>query len=132
LVVARKVEAGRVIQDADLGEASVAAGGVATVPASARASVVGRVAAVPLLPGTLLAPPQLGSGPALEPGTVVVGPSLKGGQLPTTFLRAGDSVMVVATPPAGASAAAGASRPEATVIVAEARVFSVERPSSGD
>jgi hypothetical protein len=123
LVVARAVPAGSVIHDGDLRVARVSSdGGLQPVPAAQRGSVGGKVAAVPLAPGTLLARSQVGSGAAVAPGQAVVGVGLKSGQLPAG-LRPGDRVMVVDT---------GAARPGGngadtvgSVLVPAAVVFAV-------
>jgi hypothetical protein len=128
LAVARAVPAGSVIHDADLRVAHMSSdGGVQAVPASQRGSVVGKVAAVPLAPGTLLARSQVGSGAAVAPGQAVVGVGLKGGQLPDG-LRPGDRVMVVDTG-AGRPGGNGAD-PVGSVLVPGAVVFAV--PPSTD
>ena len=63
LVLTRSVDAGHVLVSSDLRSANVSAGGgVATVPATSEASVVGRTVAVPLAEGSLLNPEALGSG----------------------------------------------------------------------
>ena len=137
LAVARAVPAGRVIQDADLRDARIGVdASVATVPAGGRATVVGRPAAVELVPGALLSPAQVGSGPGLEPGQAVVAVNLKGSQLPAKNLRPGDQVTVVATgaaagPAAGAAASPGQD-PRGAVLVPVARVYGVEPSKSAD
>ena len=120
LAVARPVSAGEVIHDTDVRVVRVAAGGLATVAAQDRASVVGHVAAMSLAPGSLLVRSELGSSSNLQAGQAVVGVALKAGQLPGV-LRPGDRVLVVDTgtatgssPSASASTSAG-SRVEATV-----------------
>jgi hypothetical protein len=104
LVAARPLAPGQVIADADLGVVEVAGGGLALVPASDRAAVVGRPAAVAIPQGALLTPASVGEPAGLGRGEAVVGLALKAGQHPGG-LRAGDRVAVVDTEgaaPAGA------------------------------
>jgi hypothetical protein len=98
LVVARPVAAGEAIAPADLRSVRVGAEtGVGLVSASAKERLVGRAAAVPLLPGALLAPGQVGSGQALIAGEGAVGLALAPGRFPPG-LQAGDRVTVVSAP----------------------------------
>src|SRR5947207_114282 len=61
LAAARGISAGQTVTAADVTTVKVAVeSGVATVPASQLSTVVGRVAAVPLVAGTLLSPNQFG------------------------------------------------------------------------
>lgn len=104
IAIARPVAAGQIIQATDLHE--VLAGsvdGIRTTPWSSRASVVGRTAAVSLIPGSLLNPSQLATGPAIDPAAAVVGAVLKPGQFPAG-LRSGDKVLAIVLPPEAASA----------------------------
>ena len=137
LAVARAVPAGRVIQEADLAEVRVGAdSGLRTVPASARATVVGRTAVVELVPGALLSPAQVGTGPALEPGKAVVAVSLKGSQLPAKTLRPGDHVTIMATGGAAGLVQGGpvGSGPDSrgAVLVPTATVYAVEPSKTGE
>lgn len=104
LVVARDVPAGRVLTVQDLRPVSVGAGaGVDVVAADAVDAVVGRVAVVPLVAGSLLAAGAVGDGSRVPPvGRAVVGAALKAGQYPPELAR-GDGVSVILT----ASAASG-------------------------
>lgn len=98
LSVARHVNAGEVIKSEDLTQVLISVdGSVETVPASARASLVGQVATVDLLPGSLLARGQVDQ---RSPGTAdkaIVGAALKEGQFPIG-LRQGDRVLVIVVP----------------------------------
>ena len=97
LAVAQPVAAGEVITAADLRVVRVSASeGVASVPASRSGDVVGKTAAVALVPGALLAPAQVGVASTLQPGQAVVGIALKPGQAPAS-LRAGTRVEVIDT-----------------------------------
>lgn len=123
LAVAAAVAAGEVVEPSDLVVVRVAADpGLQLVPAADQGSVVGQVARSALPVGSLLAPEQIGSGPALAAGSAVVGVSLTGGQVPTPTLRAGDRVRLVGTSgPEGMEAVAP--------VAAEGLVFGVERPA---
>lgn len=104
LVVARDVPAGARIADGDLRAAGVAADApVQPVPASARSRVVGRVARVGLVAGTVLTPGHLARRDAVPSGRSVVAVLLGFGQAPK--LVPGDPVLVVA-PAANLSAPA--------------------------
>lgn len=97
LAVARTVPAGDVLTDEDLRPVKVGADpGLALVNANARHQVVGRVAAVPLVAGSLLTAAQVGSA-NLDQGEAVVGVVLEPGRYPPG-LRAGDRVTVVSAP----------------------------------
>ena len=123
LAVARPVAAGAELTAADLREVEVSAGaGLALVPASRRAAVIGRRAAVALVPGALLTEAQLGAGPDLAPGTVLVALALRAGQFPPA-LAVGDRVGVVVTgqaPPTGGEA-------RGRVVSTGARVAGLDR-----
>ncbi|MDQ1364114.1 MAG: hypothetical protein QOF20_1325 [Acidimicrobiaceae bacterium] len=117
LVVVRPVNAGSVIRDADLGEARLAPDpALRTVAASGRGRIVGRIASVNLVPGTLLAEAELATGPQVDAAHAIVGLALKAGQFPTS-VRPLDSVSVVETSPASSLGPA-----DATVLVDNAQV----------
>ncbi|MEY2474013.1 MAG: hypothetical protein QOK28_3342 [Actinomycetota bacterium] len=104
VAIARPVAAGQVIQDADLHETLAGSiSGVRTTPWSARSTVVGKTALVNLIPGSLLNPAQLATGPAVDPSAAVVGAVLKPSQFPGG-LRPGDKVLAIVLPPEAASA----------------------------
>lgn len=117
LAVARQVPAGEVITAADLRVVELRPeAGVAVVPAGRAGSVVGRVAAVPLLPGALLAPGQVG--PVVVPGAgqVVVAVRVA---LPPAGLSPGSRVRVLVTPTSvtGGEPPALLARPVAATVV---------------
>jgi hypothetical protein len=133
LVMLRTVHAGAAIAPADLGEARVAAdGSVRAMPSSARARVVGRIAAVDLVRGALLISGELDAGPVVPAGSSVVGLNVKLGYAPAG-LRPSARVRLVFTP-TGASAADGASSGSSgsgSVLVAQARVFDIAATPDG-
>ena len=99
---------------------------------------MGRAAGVALVPGTILARGQIADSKTLTRGKVVVGLSLKPGQVPTSTLRPGDQVLLVATGQAadivggnGASTpgATGSQNPHGEVLVRQATVYGVDASS---
>jgi hypothetical protein len=101
LAVARPVGAGQAITAADLRVVRVAADpGVAVMPAAAAGQVIGRTTAVPLTPGVLLSPDQLGPASFPDAGQAVIGLLVSDGQYPPG-LAPGARVAVVLTPEPG-------------------------------
>jgi hypothetical protein len=117
--VARSVAVGQVIQEDDLKQTLAgSADGVRTMPWSSQSSVIGRTAAVGLVPGSLLNPGQLATGTAVDPADAVVGAVLKPGQFPAG-LRPGDTVLAIVLPPEAASdTGQGRIEPPITATVA--------------
>lgn len=128
LAVARQVDPGQVIGDRDLREVRISSDpGLAPIAADTRASVVGRVADVRLVPGTLLTRAELTDGPALARGMALVGAVLKPGQYPLG-LRVGDRVVLVAATSSSTGASGGTDqRSSATSNLPEATVAALER-----
>ncbi|MEW1586961.1 SAF domain-containing protein [Micromonospora vinacea] len=119
LAVARPVEVGREVSAADLVTVQVAGGqGLRPVPAARLDEVVGKRAAVALLPGTLLTLGQVTDDPLLGPGQQQIALGLKTAQVPARELHPGDKVLLVSTPDndADGGAAAASTRFAATVI----------------
>ena len=128
LAVARPVPAGQVLQPADLRVVRVSAGdGAELVPAGARARVVGRPAAVPLVPGALLSPAQLGQPAALPPGEALVALALRPGQFPPS-LAPGARVLVASTGTAGGPLPGEPGAASGEALVPEAVVRAVDPP----
>ncbi|WP_433128280.1 SAF domain-containing protein [Micromonospora sp. CA-240977] len=119
LAVARPVEVGREVTAADLITVQVAGGqGLRPVPAGRLDEVVGKRAAVTLVPGTLLTLGQVTDNPLLGPDQQQIALGLKTAQVPARQLHPGDKVLLVSTPDrsnTGDPAAAG-TRFSATVI----------------
>lgn len=110
IAVARMVDPGEVISSEDLRVVRVAAdAGVRTVASSQRSGIVGRRAAVRLLPGSVLTPEAVTTGGIADAGAVI-GAIVKPGQYPLG-LRSGDHVDVVVT------GGPGGERPLRAVIV---------------
>jgi Flp pilus assembly protein CpaB len=136
LAVARPVAAGQVIHRGDLSTVKISVDKtLRPIKAAEASSVVGRSAAVSLLPGSLLTRAQIADSSRLPKGKVVIGLALKGGQLPTDGLRPGDQILVVAT---GAAANAlngdgssSANTPQGAVLVRQATVYGVGSQDHG-
>jgi hypothetical protein len=130
LAIAREVPAGQVLSVRDLATVNVTVDpGLRPVPATERSSVVGRPAAVPLMPGTLLTPADLGAPAMLGPDQAVVALALKAGRFPPA-LTPGAQVMVADTGDAGVGALSdGSSAVLAdTPLASSATVVEVDRP----
>lgn len=110
LAVARSVAAGQAIAAADLRTVRAAVeDGVQVVPADRLDTVVGRTAATPLTPGSLLTPGQVGPAGWPAPGEAVVAVPVKPGRVPAG-LAAGARVVLLVVPTAtGPSSGSGSS-----------------------
>jgi hypothetical protein len=98
LALARDVPVGGQLTAADLVTVHLnPAGGLKAVPTSRTNAVVGKYASIALLSGMLLTDASLVDKPFPAPGEQVVGLSLKPGQMPSTPLRPGAPVLLVAT-----------------------------------
>lgn len=119
--VVKHVPVGHVITRDDLSTLDVA-GGVTAIAGSHLDSVVGKVAAVELLPNTLLQRAMVSDSSPFPAGSAMVGVELKPGQLPATGVNVGGSVQVLSLPSKDISAAkAGGQSP--TVLVDSAVVY---------
>jgi SAF domain len=99
LGVGRPVGKGSEITAADLVTIRVNdAIGLRPIPAGQLADVVGKRAAVTLVPGTLLTPEQLTDNPVPAPGNQVLGLALSEARMPKDRLSVGASVLLVVTP----------------------------------
>jgi hypothetical protein len=150
LAVARPVAQGGLLKASDLTVVRISsASRIATVPASNAADVVGRRAAQPLEPDTLLVGSELVTRYSPPAGESIVGLSAKEGQLPASGVAPGEIVDVVLTglPGAQESSSVGASSADnqdsadggtsgteseipGTVIVTGAKVLEVASPSA--
>jgi hypothetical protein len=101
VAVVQTVQAGEVIDRADLAVANVAADpALAPVAAGRLDSFVGQRAAVDLSAGSLLTEQAVTEGVVPPAGRSLVGVALTSAQLPAAVLQPGDRVRVVDTPPA--------------------------------
>lgn len=109
LAVAQPVAAGQVVQAGDLRVVRVSpASGLDPVPSSNEAGILGRPAAVALVPGTLLTAADLGAPPPAA-GSDVVALALKAGAYPPS-LGAGERVEVIPVV-GGAGTTSGSATP---------------------
>lgn len=121
------IAAGSVITAAQLSEASLPVGAsVPSIPIAQQGSVVGQVAQVPLYPGDVVDPHDVGSQSALPPGEVAMTLSLAPEQAVGGTLRANDVVDVFAAP----SAVAPGAAPAAVQVLSGVPVRAVATPST--
>src|SRR5437762_68664 len=129
LAAARAIGAGQTVTAADVTTVKVAVeAGVATVPASQLSTVVGQVAAVPLVAGTLLSPAQFAGAVWPGSGEAVIAVPVKPGRLPSG-LSAGAhvTVLVVQTgSPGGVTGISSGQGGQSQVEKATATVVSVQ------
>jgi hypothetical protein len=134
LAAAHDIAAGQTISDADLSVVRVAAdAGVATLPDTQRASVVGRTAAMPVAQGALLQSRLLGEVAWPPAGQAVIAVGVKPGHAPTGLTAGAHvSVLIVATSAAAPGSTGSASTSPA--VRAQATVVSVQQAAdqSGD
>jgi hypothetical protein len=110
LAVAKIVAPGAVITPDDLTVVHISATGpIAPIAATDANQVVGRRAAVGLVPGGLLTPSDLSRATAVPAGDAVVGVQAKSSQLPAEGVSPGETVDVVLTGIPGAPAIAAAT-----------------------
>jgi hypothetical protein len=131
LAITRPIPAGQIVTAGDLATVHVTVDpGLTPIPVTARSSVVGRPAAVPLVPGALLTPAQLGAPSTLAPDQAVVALALKAGRFPPG-LSPGAHVLVADTGAANETTAAVGSSPvlEDTPLLPSATVVEVDRPT---
>ena len=117
LVVAKRVPAGHVIGDGDLTETLAAIDGGAVVPASQRASIIGRVAAVELVPGSLLSSSHVSDSEARGTDEAIIAARLDEGRAPAD-LAVGDAVLLYEVP--------GEGDDDATAAPISGRVVAIE------
>ncbi len=123
LAVARPVQVGTQITAADLTTVQINdAPGLAPIGAGQMDRVVGKRAAVSLVPGTLLTARELTDQALVQPGQRQVGVGLSPSRLPARTLRPGDRVQLVATPADNSGVTGGSTTPgppekfDATVV----------------
>jgi len=123
LLVEATVPAGAVIHAGDLGTAKVSVGSrVQVIPATRLDQVLGHVAGTALHRGMLLTPAELATERSPGPGQALVPLPVRPSALPANGLRAGDHVLVCATPgihkQAGSGNSASAPSPPLSGVVA--------------
>lgn len=97
LVAATSLNAGHVLAESDLAEASVSAADLVLIDADQTARVVGQTLAVPLTTGTALAPSHLGPAESPAPGRAETTMAFAEGFYPTG-IEPGQAVVVMAGP----------------------------------
>ncbi|MHB1713019.1 MAG: SAF domain-containing protein [Acidimicrobiales bacterium] len=138
ITVSQPVPQGQRITARDLGVAHLSASGsLSPVPVAEARNVVGKVAVVTLVPGSMLTMAEVSASQPIKPGDAVVGISLKNGQLPASGLQPGDRVMVVQTetpgtpaPNAPASGSSISNPPQSNTPVSGASASSASASST--
>lgn len=128
LAVARPVKAGSAIQADDLAIASITDDPtLKPVPASSKANVVGKVAAVDLTAGGLLLDGQLGTPAGIDDGQAVVAVEVPLAGAPLDTLHNGDHVQIVKT------SKSGDGKDPLGEVICEGRINAIGRgnPSTG-
>jgi Flp pilus assembly protein CpaB len=120
LVAARDIPAGHVIAAADLKTVNVS-GGVTAVAGNHMSEVVGRTAAVEILPQTPVQLAMVASRSSLSPSQALVGVAEAPGQIPSAGLVPGDQVQVLELPQKSASLSSVSSPVLATATVFDVR-----------
>lgn len=121
VVVTKNVPAGHQITRDDLSTVNVA-GGVTAIAGSHLDSVVGEVAAVELLPNTLLQRSMVTSASPLPAGSSMVGVELKPGQMPAAGVTDGARVQVLQLPNKNTTSATSSAQ-NASVLATSATVY---------
>ncbi len=124
VVAAKNLSAGTVLTAGDLGTASIPASShVTAMSALGSSALVGQQIDTPVYAGQVMVEQMLSSAPRLAPGEQVVGMLLKGDQMPSVLLVAGDTVQVIAVPQPGQGSTVGGTI--GSTLVASATVFAV-------
>ena len=127
LAVARPIEAGTVITDADLRVAQVAVDpALSPVALSDKPSVVGRTASIDLAEGSLLVESSLGDSTVVGDGEALVGVEVPAAAAPIGAIRPGDRVRLVEVP--AASDGKAAAEP---AVITEGRVLRTGSAGTG-
>jgi len=130
VVAAKSLAAGTVLTPADLGTATIpASGDITAMSAAGSAALVGQQLDTPVYAGQVMVRQMLSTTPQLAGGEQVVGLLMKGDQMPSVPLVAGDSVQVIAVPqPGQGSTVGGTSGTIGSTLVPRATVFAVGPP----
>ncbi len=127
VVAAKSLPAGTVLTPSDLATASIpASGDITAMSAAGSAALVGQQLDTPVYAGQVMVRQMLSTTPQLGAGEQVVGMLLKGDQIPSVPLVAGDSVEVIAVPQAGQGSTIGGTI--GSTLVGRATVFAVGPP----
>jgi pilus assembly protein CpaB len=124
VVAAKSMPAGAVLTAGDLGTASIPASShITAMSAVGSSALVGQQLDTPVYAGQVMVKQMLSSAPQLASGEQVVGLLLRGDQMPSVSLVAGDTVEVIAVPQPGQGSTIGATI--GSTLVASATVFAV-------
>jgi Flp pilus assembly protein CpaB len=124
VVAAKSLPAGTVLTPGDLATASIpASGDITAMSATGSAALVGQQLDTPVYAGQVMVRQMLSTTPQLGAGEQVVGMLLKGDQMPSVPLVAGETVEVIAVPQSGQGSTIGGTIGSA--LVDRATVFAV-------
>jgi Flp pilus assembly protein CpaB len=127
VVAAKSLAAGTVLTPADLGTATIpASGDITAMSAAGSAALVGQQLDSPVYAGQVMVRQMLSTTPQLAGGEQVVGLLMKGDQMPSVPLVAGDSVQVIAVPQPGQGSTVGGTI--GSTLVPRATIFAVGPP----
>src|SRR5664279_6227420 len=116
VVATRDIPVGHTISRADLSTTQVS-GGVTAVAGGHLSSLVGRHAAVEILPNTLVQRSMVTGGSTVRPGQSLVGVAADPGQIPSSGLVPGDKVEVLQLPQKGTSNSGSSGSDAANAVV---------------
>ena len=124
VVAAKDLAAGTVLTPGDLGTATIpASGNITAMSATGSGALVGQQLDSPIYAGQVMVRQMLSTTPQLAAGEQVVGMLMKGDQIPSVPLVAGDSVQVIAVPQPGQGSTVGGTI--GSTLVGSATVFAV-------
>ncbi len=124
VVAIKSLPAGTVLTPGDLGTASIPSSShITAMSAIGSSTLVGQQLDTPVYAGQVMVKQMLSSAPQLASGEQVVGMFLRGDQMPSVPLVAGDTVEVIAVPQPGQGSTIGAAI--GSTLVASATVFAV-------
>jgi Flp pilus assembly protein CpaB len=124
VVATKSLPGGTVLTPSDLGTASIPSSShITAMSAIGSSALVGQQLDTPVYAGQVMVKQMLSSAPQLAPGEQVVGMLLRGDQMPSVPLVAGDTVEVIAVPQPGQGSTIGATI--GSTLVASATVFAV-------
>ena len=127
VMTTQDIPVGHAIQRDDLTTVEVA-GGVTAVAAANLRTLIGRIAAVEILPNTLVQRAMVTGGSPIPDGQGLVGVAAAPGQIPSSGLAPGDKVEVLQLPQKDSPVSANNSA-ASSVLVGSATVFDV-RPNT--
>ncbi|WP_329615722.1 SAF domain-containing protein [Streptomyces brevispora] len=131
LMVTKQVPYGAVVTERDLAVVSIGLDpALNPVAAADKDEIIGKRAATDLMAGSLVTGGAVTDKPLLDENQQLVGLRLKPGQLPSTSLSPGRSVLVVSTPDAAANADADGKKQDEIPKSLPAEVIRVGEPDT--